>query len=75
MTVKTVYIIKLVSYRHPNARYFLRANCKRRITKTSHPALARTFATPEKAQELIAEVAHLTGFKWEIETYMGKGAQ
>jgi hypothetical protein len=69
----TVYIIKLVSYRHPNARYFLRANCKRRITKTSHPALARTFATREKAEELVAEVAHLTGFKWEIHTYVKTG--
>ncbi len=75
MTVKTAYVIKLVSPRYPNSRSFLHSVRARRITKTSHPALARMFETPEQAQELIDAVAYQTGYAWEIHSYMGKGAQ
>jgi hypothetical protein len=73
--VKSVYVIRLTSPVRPSARLFLRSVQKHRITKTSHVALARSFATLEEAETVLRQNAWLTGFKWEIETYMGKGAQ
>jgi hypothetical protein len=73
--MNTKYVIKLVSPRYPNSRSFLHSVRAKRITRTSHPALARMFETPEKAQELIDAVAYQTGYAWEIHSYMGKGAQ
>lgn len=75
MSIKTAYVIKLVNTRYPSSRNFLHSVRNTRITKTSHPALARSFGTPEQAQELIDAVAYQTGYKWEIEAYMGRSAQ
>jgi hypothetical protein len=72
--MKTKYVIKLVSPRYPNSRRFLRAVQQRRITGTSHPALARSFDTVDAANELIERVAHQTGYTWIVETYIVKGA-
>jgi hypothetical protein len=72
--MKTTYVIKLVSPKYPNSRRFLRAVQERRITGTSHPALARSFATVDDANELIERVAYQTGYTWIVETYIAKGA-
>ena len=72
IVTNTKYIIKLVSPLYPNRRYFLCSVRSRQITKTTHPALARTFETCEQAQQLIDAVAYKTGYKWEIHSYMAE---
>lgn len=75
MSVKTAYIIKLISRDCPEARYYFRAAVDRRIVKTSHPALAMMFESREEAIECLSEGWDFGDHKVEIHTYMGRSAQ
>ena len=75
MSVKTAYIIKLISKDCPEARYYFRAAVNRRIVKTSHPALAMTFESREEARECLSGGWGFGDLKCEIHEYMGKSAQ
>jgi chlorite dismutase len=75
MSVKTAYIIKLVSKDRPEARHYFREFLNRRLIMTSHPALARTFESRETARQFISEGFGFGAENCEIHTYMGRSAQ
>lgn len=62
--METTYIIKLTTTT-TNRSFFLHTMQAKRLTKTRHESVARSFKTEADAQEFIKQHQAFFGYKWE----------